>query len=95
MTPGAYRIFETSVFAHDLESLDASVREKLEQKLRNFVYPQLKNRPHFGPNIKKLRNWEPETWRYRIGSWRFFYEINEKDKVVYMTTLDPRKDAYS
>jgi mRNA interferase RelE/StbE len=90
-----YRLFETSVFIEDLEDLDKSVREKLEEKLRDFVYPQLKTQPHFGPNIKKLRNWEPETWRYRIGSWRVFYEIIEKDKIVALTAIDPRKDAYS
>ncbi len=90
-----YRLFETSVFIEDLEDLDKSVREKLKEKLRDYVYPRLKIQPHFGPNIKKLKNWEPETWRYRIGSWRFFYEINEKDKIVSLIAVDPRKDAYS
>ncbi len=79
----------------DLEALDKSVREKLKEKLRDYVYPQLKIQPHFGPNIKKLKSWEPETWRYRIGSWRIFYEIIEKDKIVSLITVDPRKDAYS
>jgi mRNA interferase RelE/StbE len=68
VTTGNYRLFETSVFMEDLEALDKPVREKLKDKLRDYVYPQLKIQPHFGPNIKKLRNWEPETWRYRIGS---------------------------
>ena len=92
---GSYRLFETSVFVEDLESLDKPVREKLKNKLRDYVYPQLKIQPHFGPNIKKLNNWEPETWRYRIGAWRIFYEVNEKDKIVSLITVDPRKDAYS
>ena len=95
MTTGNYRLFETSILIEDLEALDKSVRGKLKEKLNDYVYPQLKVQPHFGPNIKKLRNWEPETWRYRIGSWRVFYEINEKDKIVSLITIDPRKDAYS
>lgn len=95
MTPGNYRLFETSIFIEDLEALDKPVREKLKEKLSDYVYPQLKVQPHFGPNIKKLRNWEHETWRYRIGSWRVFYEISEKDKIVSLITVDPRKDAYS
>lgn len=90
-----YRLFETSVFIADMESLDGSVREKLRGKLNDYVYPRLKNQPHFGPQIKKLRNWEPETWRYRIGSWRIFYEVNEKDKIVSLIAIDPRKDAYT
>jgi mRNA interferase RelE/StbE len=95
LSSGNYRLFETSVFIEDLEALDKSVRDKLKEKLRDYVYPQLKTQPHFGPNIKKLRNWEPETWRYRIGSWRVFYEVNEEDKIVSVITVDPRKDAYS
>ena len=95
MSQGNYRLFETSVFREDLETLEKPAREKLKEKFRDYVYPQLKIRPHFGPNIKKLKNWEPETWRYRIGSWRIFYEIIEKDKIVSLITVDPRKDAYS
>jgi mRNA interferase RelE/StbE len=90
----AYRLFETSVFLEDLETIDPSVRAKLKEKLRDYVYPQIKDQPHFGPNIKKLRNWEPETWRFRTGTWRIFYEIHEKAKMVYLIAFDPRKDAY-
>jgi mRNA interferase RelE/StbE len=89
-----YRLFETSVYIQDLESLDPSVREKLKEKLSDQIYPLLKAQPHFGPHIKKLRNWEPETYRYRTGTWRIFYEIHEKEKMVYLIALDPRKDAY-
>ncbi|MBI4208226.1 MAG: type II toxin-antitoxin system RelE/ParE family toxin [Deltaproteobacteria bacterium] len=89
-----YRIFETTIFQEDLEGIPNPFRSKVIDKLRNYVYPQLRQQPHFGLNIKKLKNWSPETWRYRIGPWRFFYEIDEKQKVVSMTTLDQRKDAY-
>lgn len=88
------RIFETSVFQEDLAILPPAIRHKIETKLRSYVYPQLRQQPHFGLNIKKLKDWEPETWRYRIGPWRFFYEINESEKVVLMTALDHRKEAY-
>ena len=67
---------------------------KIKAKLLGYVYPQLRHQPHFGPNINKLRQWKPETWRYRIGPWRFFYEIDETQKIVYLTTLSDRKDAY-
>lgn len=90
----SYRIFETAVFQEYIQELPNAVRSKIEVKLRTYVYPQLKIQPHFGPNIKKLKNWEPETWRYRIGPWRFFYEIDEIENIVFMTTIDNRKDAY-
>ena len=89
-----YRIFETTVFREDLEDLPHAIQPKIQAKLTDYVYPQLRQQPHFGPNIKKLRNWKPDTWRYRIGPWRFFYEIDEHQKIVFMTTLDNRKDAY-
>ena len=89
-----YRIFETTVFQEDLADLPRAIQPKMRAKLMDYVYPQLRQQPHFGPNIKKLRQWKPETWRYRIGPWRLFYEIDESKKVVFMTTLDQRKDAY-
>jgi len=66
----------------------------METKLRNFVYPLLRENPYFGPNIKRLRNWEPATWRYRIGDWRFFYEIDEGRRIIYMTAADHRREAH-
>jgi mRNA interferase RelE/StbE len=77
-----------------LERLGASARKRLETKLREYVYPILQREPHFGPNIKRLKNWEPPTWRYRVGDWRFFYEIDEGGHIVSMTVADHRRQAY-
>ena len=63
-------------------------------KLERVVYPQLKRHPHFGPNIKKLRDFEPDTWRYRIGAWRFFYEIDEEERIVFVIAAAHRGSAY-
>jgi mRNA interferase RelE/StbE len=89
-----YRIFETEQFQKDLKQIALSGLRKVTQKLLEFVYPQLREHPHFGPNIKKLKGFDPETWRYRIGAWRFFYEIDEKEKIVYMLTASHRSRAY-
>jgi mRNA interferase RelE/StbE len=89
-----YRIFETTVFQDDLEDLPHALQPKIKSKLTDYVYPQLRRQPHFGPNIKKLHHWKPDTWRYRIGPWRFFYEIDEPHKIIFLTTLSNRKDAY-
>jgi len=90
----SYRLFETSVFLENLDHLPQSIERKIRAKLADYVFPQLRHQPHFGLNIKKLQHWKPETWRYRIGPWRFFYEIDEHQKVVFLTTLSNRKDAY-
>jgi len=89
-----YRIFETEEFIKDSEKLSKNIRNKLTNKLINYVYPQLSERPHFGLNIKKLRNYNPDTWRYRVGDYRIFYEIDENELIIYITAIDQRKDAY-
>jgi mRNA-degrading endonuclease RelE of RelBE toxin-antitoxin system len=30
------------------------------------------------------------AWRYRIGAWRFFYEIDETEKIVYLLAASHR-----
>lgn len=89
-----YSIFETRQFLRDLGRLGPAAEKRLEAKLRLHVYPVLRKDPRFGPNIKRLKNWEPPTWRYRAGEWRFFYEIDEERRIVFMTVADHRKEAY-
>ena len=89
-----FRIFETRRFLTDLAGLGSAAQNRLEAKLRDYVYPILRRSPHSGSNIKQLNNWDPPTWRYRVGDWRFFYEIDEIHRIVFMTAADHRKDAY-
>ncbi len=89
-----YRIFETRQFLRDLAELGSPAQKRLEAKLREHVYPILRANPHTGPNIRRLKNREPPTWRYRVGDWRFFYEIDETRRMVLMTVADHRKQAY-
>lgn len=89
-----YRIFETEEFQKQLKKVTASRREIIERKLSGYVYPQLRSAPCYGPNIKKLRGYTPATWRYRIGDYRVFYCVDEQKKIVFVLTIDDRKDAY-
>ena len=89
-----YRIFETDEFVESLSRLSRSGNSFIERKLRDYVYPQLTKTPYYGSNIKKLRGYEPETWRYRIGRYRIFYLIDENESIVSMLTVEHRKDAY-
>ncbi len=89
-----YRIFETEEFQKRLAKVTSSQRSIIEKKLSGFVYPQLRTAPYYGPNIKKLKGFDPETWRYRIGSYRIFYLVNENEHVVFLLTIDDRKDIY-
>ncbi|MDO9289396.1 MAG: type II toxin-antitoxin system RelE/ParE family toxin [Thermodesulfovibrionales bacterium] len=89
-----YRIFETDQFIEDLSQDFEGRGDKIRKKLSEFVYPQLRENPYFGKNIKKLKNYKPDTWRYKIGNYRFFYELDEKDHIIYMTTADASKDSF-
>ena len=66
----------------------------IRRKLNEYVYPQIKTEPYLGSNIKKLRDYNPPVWRYRIGKYRVFYFIDSKEKIVYILSADLRKDAY-
>jgi len=89
-----FKIFETETFLTSLEQDFKGQKEKIKLKLRNHVYQQLKESPSFGPNIKKLLNWNPPAWRYKIGSYRFFYEIDSENKIVSMLVAEHRSKAY-
>lgn len=89
-----YKIFETNEFLKKLDKTANQDRAFIEKKLNQYVYPQLKDEPHYGNNIKKLVGYNPETWRYRIGKYRLFYVIDEIDKILFIISIDLRKDAY-
>ena len=89
-----YRVFETDEFKKSNKALARRSGRSLDRKLIEYVYPQLKQEPHFGPNIKRLQGYDPLTWRYRIGDYRIFYQIDEAEKIVFILTIDDRKEAY-
>lgn len=89
-----YRIFETNEFQKRIGKISKREKSFIEKKLSDYIYPQLKEEPHYGKNIKKLVGYKPETRRYRIGKYRLFYTIDEAEKIVYLLSIDLRKDAY-
>ena len=89
-----FKIFETNQFINDLDGIRNNLKKKIYDKIQNYTYPQLKVNPFYGKNIKKLVNYDPPTWRYRIGDYRLFYEINQKEKIIYITTIEIRSKAY-
>jgi mRNA interferase RelE/StbE len=89
-----YKIFETNEFLKRIEKVADREKSFIEKKLLQYIYPQLRDEPHYGNNIKKLVNYKPETWRYRIGKYRLFYLIDEREKTIFILSIDLRKDAY-
>lgn len=89
-----FKIFETNQFINDLDDIEKNLKKKIYDKIQNYTYPQIKTNPFYGKNIKKLINYDPPTWRYRIGNYRLFYEIDQKDKIIYIITIEIRSKTY-
>lgn len=89
-----YRIFETAPFLRELDSLDASTATRIWNTLTKRMYPVLRLSPRQVPSASRLQAWDPPTWRVRIGSWRIFYEIDDQKRVVSLTAIDHRRNAY-
>jgi len=89
-----FRIFETDQFREDLRNVFGAGEAKIVGKLRKYVYPQLRQQPYLGKNIKKLKGYAPDTWRCRIRDYRFFYKIDDKKKIVFLIAAGLRSKSY-
>ena len=89
-----YEVFIAEEYDKQLKNLPKNDRVLIEKKMKEYIIPQLQSEPHFGSNIKKLKNYDPPTWRYRMGKYRIFYEIDDESKEVDILTIIQRKDDY-
>jgi len=86
-----FKIAETDHFLRKLKKIND---EHLVDKVRNFVYFQLRENPFYGPNIKKLRGEYSGVYRYRISSYRLFFSIDVEQKLVFIIDIELRKNLY-
>ncbi len=80
------RTFQKKIFKGEYQHHYSRARERL--------YPQLRENPYSGPNVKKLKGDLSGVYRYRIGDYRLFYTIDTEKKLVFMLDMDNRKDSY-
>ena len=81
----------------ELESFEKAkkqVGQKQYEKIKNFVYPQLRENPFFGTNIKKLKGEFEGFYRYRLGDYRLFYTIENEKVLVVIIDIKKRDKAY-
>jgi mRNA interferase RelE/StbE len=78
----------------ELREAAQSENRPLSNLIETAALSKIREHPHVGPHIRRLRGFEPPTWRFRIGSWRFFYEIDEKEKIVLLLAASHRSSAY-
>ena len=86
-----FKIAETETFQKKIQSQEF---RNLYRKITGYVYPLLRRNPFFGPNIKKLKGNYRELYRFRFGNYRLFYTIKEEMVMVFIITIEKRKDAY-
>ena len=91
MSNSSYKIAETETFSKKIAKPEF---KKLYRKISDYIYPMLKANPFFGPNIKRLRGKYSDYYRYRIGDYRLFNKINNKEIIIFMIDIVHRKDAY-
>lgn len=85
-----FSIAETKTF----EKIKTKIDVKLYIKIKNIVYPQLRQNPHFGTNIKKLKGDLEGYYRFRLGDYRLFYLIEEEKVIVLIVDFKHRQNAY-
>ncbi|MBT3175681.1 MAG: type II toxin-antitoxin system RelE/ParE family toxin [Desulfobacula sp.] len=85
-----FQIAESKTFEKVKKKIDSQVYTKI----KNIVYPQLKLNPYFGTNIKKLKGGFEGYYRYRVGSYRLFYLIDNEKIIVVIVDLKHRRNAY-
>ena len=78
-----FQIAETKTF----EKIKKQIDIKLYTKIKNIVYPQLRSNPFYGNNIKKLKGEFEGYYRYRLGSYRLFYLIENEKVLVAIVDL--------
>ena len=86
-----FEIAETEIFQRSISKKEIS---KIYNKIKTYVYPQLRINPFFGKNIKKLKDEFKDVYRYRIGEYRLFYQVAEKQILIFSMDIVKGKDAY-
>ncbi len=87
-------LYSNDAFMDALVALPPQAVRFLRRTLTEYVYPQLRRDPYWGVNIKKIRGYDPDTWRYRIGKFRVFFIVDPKKKIVFVLSVNYRRDAY-
>ena len=85
-----YQIAETKTF----EKVKKKIDKKLYLKIENFVYPQLRENPFYGTNIKKLKDDLEGYYKYRIGNYRLFYLVENDKLIIAVVDFKHRQYAY-
>lgn len=63
-------------------------------RILNRCFEVLTKEPFYHVNIRKLHGEFEGSYRYRAGSLRIIYSVNEKERIVYIEVITDRGKAY-
>jgi mRNA interferase RelE/StbE len=86
-----FRVAETESFQKLIQKPHF---RSLYSKIADYIYPQLRQNPFFGTNIKKLKGDLSRFYRYRIGDYRLFYTVDTDKAIVFIIAIKDRKNSY-
>ena len=84
-----YRIIYGNDFLRDLKKIIKGGDKKIKERVSNIV-GQLKKEPHkkrSGLDIKLISPRKEAVYRVRISKYRMVYEIDEKEKKIFLTMI--------
>ncbi|HDJ66112.1 MAG TPA: type II toxin-antitoxin system RelE/ParE family toxin [Nitrososphaeria archaeon] len=81
-----YRILVTRRFERDFRKLDREIKRRVDSIIR-----RLETNPFLG---KPLRGELKGKRSLRMGDYRLIYVIDEKNRIIILLTIRPRKAAY-
>jgi mRNA interferase RelE/StbE len=71
----------------DLEGVPSTMEQRVEKAIDNLAENP---RP---PGVRKLRG-TTDLWRIRVGDYRVVYRIDDSQRLVDVTHIRHRRDAY-
>lgn len=81
-------------WSHQARKFHQGLEKIYEKRFKRMIAILEENPYHYAKAIKRLSGGLSGLYRFRIGKLRIFYTIMESEKVVHITNIDTRGDAY-
>ena len=91
-----YRITYGKDFLKDLKGIIKGGNKKIKNKVKEIAV-ELKKDPYRKrpkADLKLISSKKEAVYRVRIGKYRLIYQIDEKEKKIYLTMIFPRGRGY-
>ena len=90
MNRSSYYIDEQPSLKKSLKGIPKGIFQDFKEK----AYPQLRENPSEGHNIKKLKGQLEGKYRYKKGNYRLIYLIDEEEGIVNLIEVGHRSSIY-